>query len=175
MPSDAQIGAHTKYCLQDICLGSTLDEVQMLGRLTLFQSTPLNEDWSEQFRCDPKRGALANFVSRSGDQFVLAFRDYPNGSTVRQRYRVASVAINFVAGESDFEELRSKIVKRYDMHEFDDGHFARVGAGVWRAPSIGKHQPKLTSFYALPPKSSMLNLMLLNDDECPRRARVPNL
>ena len=100
------------YCMSDVCLGMTADDVEKLAGTKL----RMWEQFPDKRNCKGDgQHTSATFTDRSGQEFNLTFRDYPGPTDPRMRYRLTSVALYVQASEPEFDGLRKTLTSRYAL------------------------------------------------------------
>lgn len=145
----AATDAMRSYCMAEICLGMSVDELSRIpgGTLKLWKSN----QWTRNCTGTYANWALADFISKDGTKFLVGFRDFPGSAETNLRFRVQSVSVYFEATQSEFELLREKITSRYSMLHTGNSTFQE-----WSVTTPYFNAGVDASFKQIPGKSMLL-------------------
>lgn len=110
------------YCMAEVCMGMTIDEVASLpgGRLDNLSPDLRNGPLGRSCSGKNATGAFASFVSKDGTKFNLEFWELPGAEEVRKRLRVRSVALYVDADPAELLKLFGTLTRRYGMQRQRD-------------------------------------------------------
>lgn len=137
------------YCMAEVCLGMTVNEVSKLpdGNLTLWESS----QWKRNCTGAYGEWGHAYFTTKDGTKLIVGFRDFPGSAEAKLRFRVQSVALYVEATRDEFNLLREKLTSRYDMQR--KMNEVIVPIEEWSVPNSFFDTVVNASFEYLPRKS----------------------
>ncbi len=172
-PLDDAIPQMRVYCMAEVCLGMTVDQVASMPN----DGFQLKRDLNEEKLCtsDPSNNVAAVFTSKAGTKLQLQFRKYPLGKSAREQYRVWAVNLTLKITEGELNTLRRTLTDRYSLVQGADPRMwsrsepsftamvmANFAEGSWSGLSM-----------SIPFTSGALENWLISQPECPKKQAAP--
>jgi hypothetical protein len=105
------------YCIAEVCLGATIDEVSLQGKVSF---SPLVLPDGKLTCSDIGNLAFGDLITKDGRAFEVSFALVSAAGTVKSRYRLTGVKMKLpVISELQIDHLRQTLTTRYGLQQLE--------------------------------------------------------